>query len=107
MDCKEFEKLIPDFFDLKINFRTMKEFREHWENCPGCQDELEIQFLIRKGMQHLEEGDAFDLQWELGRHLEEADRKVRFHRRFIQVGVALEILAAIGLAVVILWIFQF
>ena len=47
--------------------------------CPGCKEELVIQFLVTEGMQRLEDGDAFDLQRELELRLAEAKRKVRFH----------------------------
>ena len=34
------------------------------QECPGCKEELVIQFLVTEGMQRLEDGDAFDLQRE-------------------------------------------
>ena len=30
------------------------------QECPGCKEELVIQFLVTEGMQRLEDGDAFD-----------------------------------------------
>ena len=46
------------------------------QECPGCKEELVIQFLVTEGMQRLEDGDAFDLQRELEIRLTEAKRKV-------------------------------
>lgn len=95
MDCKEFEKLIPVFLSRKMDFLTMERFVKHMEECPGCSEELEIQFLVVEGMLRLEEGDAFDLQKELESQLGEAGRKVKFHRTFLRLGVVLEILAVL------------
>ena len=104
MDCKEFERLIPDFLENKLDFLTIKQFQEHRENCPGCSEELEIQFLVAEGMQRLEEGDAFDLQGELKCHLDDADRKVRFHMNFLRLGALLESIAIVALVLGIIWI---
>lgn len=104
MDCKEFERLIPLFLKRKMDFRLLRRFGEHMENCPDCQEELVIQFLVTEGMQRLEEGDAFDLQSELDQQLEEARRRVKFHYRFLHLGEILEALLVILVAVAIVWV---
>lgn len=104
MNCKNFERLIPDFVEKKMDFRTLKSFCEHMEKCAECKEELVIQFLVTEGMQRLEEGDAFDLQNELQGRLEEAKQKMRFHRKLIWVGVVLEIIAALAIAGLVLWL---
>lgn len=104
MDCKEFEKLIPDFIEKKMDFLTLREFSAHIEECENCKEELEIQFLVNEGMQRLEEGNAFDLKRELDQRIAEARRKMNFHNGFLKVGMLLEILAVTGIAVTVLWI---
>lgn len=104
MDCKEFEKQIPDFINRKLDFLTLKSFRAHMEECDNCREELVIQFLVSEGIQRLEGGDAFDLQKELDLRLAEAERKVRFHDAFLRVGVGLEMAAALALAGVVVFI---
>lgn len=104
MDCKEFERLIPDFISDKLDYQSMKRFNSHMESCENCREELTIQFLVMEGMQRLEDDGAFDLQTELKQHLEEARKRVRLHDTFMRVGLVLEI-AAVGLLVgSILWI---
>ena len=61
MECKEFEKRIPDFIKKKLDYITLKSFAEHVESCSKCREELTIQFLIDEGLIRLEEGNAFDL----------------------------------------------
>ena len=86
-----------------MDFRTLKEFCEHMEQCEECKEELVIQFLVTEGMQRLEEGDAFDLQSELQGRLEEARLKMRRHKKWIKIGIVLGITAALVIAGLILW----
>lgn len=104
MDCKEFERLMPDFIHRELDYKTLKAFREHIQSCDECKEELTIQILVTEGMNRLEEGNAFDLQGELDKRLLEAQRKVKFHRGFIYIGIVLEILAMLAIAGIVLWI---
>ncbi len=104
MNCKEFEKNIPDFISGKLDFITMQEFGARMKECPSCKEELVIQFLVTEGMQRLEDGDAFDLQRELDVRLSEAKRKVKFHMAFMKTGAVLEVLTMIFLMGFLGWI---
>lgn len=104
MDCKEFEKRIPDFIARKLDYSTLKRFCEHMEKCGNCKEELVIQFLVTEGIQRLEDGRAFDLQSELEQRLAEARRRLRFNSRVLRVGIALEILAAVMAAGTVIWV---
>ena len=104
MDCKDFERLIPDFIGEKLDFLTLERIRAHMDHCENCKEELVIQFLVSEAMQRLEEGDAFDLQGELDHRLFEAKRKVRFHKVFLRVGLCLEILVALAVIGAAVWI---
>lgn len=103
MDCKEFEKLIPNFIDRKLDFLTLEQFNKHRRECEDCQEELVIRFLVTEGIQRLEEGNAFDLQKELDQYYADANRKIRFHRHFLRVGEVLEMIAVTAIVGVILW----
>ncbi len=104
MDCKEFEKLIPDFIENKMDFLTLSKFNKHRKECEECKEELVIRFLVTEGIQRLEEGDAFDLQRELDQQLEAAERRIQSHNRFLRFGEALEILAIFLIAWVVVWV---
>lgn len=103
MDCKEFEKLIPDFIEKKMDFITLNQFNKHRKECPECKEELTIRFLVTEGIQRLEEGDAFDLQKELNQQLEEAELKVKFHNRFLHAGEVLEIVGIVAILCAVIW----
>lgn len=106
MDCKEFERQIPDFISNKMDFMTLNQFKKHMQHCDSCKEELVIQFLVTEGMQRLEEGDSFDLQNELDERLEEAQRKMNFHNMFMYIGAVLEILVIIIIIFIIIWMVQ-
>ncbi len=104
MDCKEFEWLIPDFIEKKLDYLSLKRFSEHMEQCENCKEELTIQFLVTEGIQRLEDGGAFDLQKELNQRLGEARYRLKIHGRFIKLGYIMELIAVLMLAGIVLWI---
>ena len=104
MTCKEVEKTIPLFLEDDLDTDDLREFLEHIEQCKECEEELSIQFLVAEGMQHLEEGNAFDLQSELEQRLEETGRKVRVNSAFLYFGSAMELVAAGLLVWAFVWI---
>ncbi len=104
MDCKEFEKLIPDYIADRMDYKNLKRFNSHLEYCDECREELTIQFLVTEGIQRLEDGRAFDLQGELEQCMQNRKKKVQFHETFMRVGLVLEIAAVCLLVGSILWI---
>lgn len=104
MDCKEYEKKIPMFFNDEMNFTQLKEFAEHTSTCESCKEELTIQFLIDKGLERLEEGSAFDLNKEMQLRMEAAKGKIQFHERFLKMGFLGELLVVAAVAAIIVWI---
>lgn len=101
MDCKEFEKRIPDFIKRKMDYITLKEFADHIEKCSACKEELTIQFLIDEGLVRLEEGSAFDLNSELRIRMNEAEKKIRRNDFVIAVGILFEYIAMLAIAAII------
>lgn len=104
MECREFERLIPDYLAKKLDYPALKRFYEHMEECADCREELDIQFLVAEGMQRLEEGNAFDLQTELAQRLEETGKTIRRHSTFLYIGIGMEIVALGMLASIVVWI---
>lgn len=105
MNCKEFERSIPAFIHRKIEFPKLKEFSEHLQCCEDCKEELTIQFLVSEGMQHLEEGDSFDLQKELRNRMEEARYAMKRQKKLSGIGNAFEILGIVGILGALVWLF--
>ena len=106
MECKTFEKRIPDFLKKKLDYVTLKNFLDHMEQCPSCKEEVTIQFLMDEGLVRLEEGSAFDLKRELSLKLEEASRRIKRHDRMVRIGAFFEYLVMLGTAVFVIWIIR-
>lgn len=104
MNCKEYEKLIPDYIEHRMNFRQLKEFGEHTGSCQNCREELEIQFLVSTGMARLEDGDSFDLQKELNDKMAQVERELNAHERILRAGSVMEVLVALVFIGAVLWI---
>ncbi len=104
MTCRECEKQIPDFIGGKMDYPKMKRFTTHVDACDSCREELVIQFLVREGMAHLEEGDTFDLQRELRERMEEAHRKIRTYEGILRTGTVFEVLTMVGIVGLVVWI---
>ena len=99
MDCKETEKKIPSFLQEELCGSSLEEFMEHIENCPECEEELTIQLLVTEGLEHLEEGNNFNLQDELLMKLAGAEHRIRVHRALLYTLFCLE--AAVAAAIII------
>ncbi len=104
LECKDFERQIPDFIAQKMKYRTLKRFCDHALSCPDCREELTIQFLVTEGISHLEEGDAFDLNYELSRRMVDARKRLSRTERFINVGAFFELIAMVVILAFVFWI---
>lgn len=57
MECQEFRKSIPEFVNMGLRYDKMAECLSHVKNCPSCRDELEIYFIVERG---IKDNEAFD-----------------------------------------------
>lgn len=102
MDCKEFEKRIPDFIENRLEQKLLKRFIRHAESCAECREELTIQILVLEGMARLEDGAAFDLSGEVETRLETARRSIKIYDTLKCIEITMKIFTLAGLAVIIL-----
>ena len=102
IECKQMEKLIPQFLDDDLDNQDLADFLDHIDNCPECQEELTIQFLVRVGMQRLEDGNTFNLVKELDRELAEAKKKMHRRQTLVLISYVLEIAVAAMFALCLL-----
>ena len=106
MDCRECQRRIHDFIEQNMEYLTLKRFGHHIKSCPECLEELTIQFLVSEGMARLEEGDAFDLNFELNQRVLEAKRKIKRNDRFVKAGFVMELLIMVSVICFLFWIIQ-
>ena len=57
MECQEFRKSIPEFASMSLKYDQMARCLEHVEGCASCRDELEIYFIVERG---IKDNEAFD-----------------------------------------------
>lgn len=105
MDCKEFENMIPDFLDEKLNSRQAKEFFAHMDECENCKEELRIQYLITEGTLRLEEGDSFDLNKELDLKLEKTKKVLKSRKIANSIIYVLEAVALAAVVFILILVF--
>ena len=107
MECKKMEQLIKLYIDENIDLESLQTLLQHMDTCRSCRDELEIGFLVKEGLQSLEEGETFDLTKELQRKLEHS-RKVLAIIDKIRISIyILEMMAGIVLVVCTAILFSF
>ena len=103
MNCDAAQKLIPEFLDDDLDNQELADFIEHIESCPECKEELTIQFLVKVGMQRLEDGNTFNLKAELDMLLRDARKKLLGRRYLVLTSYILELLVlALAAATVVL-----
>lgn len=99
MTCKDIDKSIALFLDDDLDNQQLNDFLDHIETCPECKEELTIQFLVRTGMQRLEDGNTFNLKEELDNLLRDAEKRLKGRRRLVHFSFLLQ-LFVLALAVV-------
>lgn len=105
MDCKEFERKIPDFMDDSLEEKELNQFLAHMDSCEDCKEELSIQILVLEGVSRLEEGDAFDLQNEIEKRIEDARSKQRMHHFLVRFAVTMLFVGILAAAIFVLLYF--
>lgn len=106
MDCKEAEKMIPEYLSGELSGKQALNFIDHVEHCPECMEELSIQFLVKEGTARLEDGSSFDLNVELKNKIERSKTDIRRQRKvnlFIYFMEALAIVAVIFILILVIW----
>ncbi len=49
MNCREFQKIIPDIVKDELPDELLAEAIEHMDSCKDCAEELEIHYIVDKG----------------------------------------------------------
>ena len=106
MDCKNFERQIPAYFEDKLDGKELEVFIHHIMQCENCMEELTIQYLIAEGMQRIEDGSNIDIQKEISQKIVMTLKRVKIRKRLqiirgiIKFGI---ILTVVGYLLYLLW----
>lgn len=100
MNCKDFEKQMPDYQADMLSTKELTDFMNHLSECLACQEELAIHYLIHDGIMHLEDGKTFDLMKIMDAHQERSMTQLKRRRILNKIIYGLE--AFIVLAIIII-----
>lgn len=83
MKCECTLKKITNYIKRELSEKEEWEFIEHMENCSQCFEELELTFIMLKGLDMLDEGKmtSMDFVAELRKDMENRKRAIRSRRR--------------------------
>lgn len=101
MTCEMAEKQVPEFIRGEMDAGTARQFLEHIDRCPSCMEELSIQFLVTVGMERLEEGEAFNLNRELGARINQTRLHLRIRSRLQRSLYCFEALAVLTAVLIV------
>lgn len=97
MTCREAEKLIMPFIDMKLDEEELESFLIHVSTCPDCREELEIYYTVSLGLRQLDSGaGGYDIAGALEESLDDAWIKVRTARLRRVICYAVNTLCAAG-----------
>jgi len=102
--CKKIEQSIPLFLEGKLQKAQSAALLEHLKKCPGCREELEINYLLTEGIKRAENGENFNLRADLDELIAKAElRSVRFDRikRYLISSAVALVLIALAVGVMI------
>ncbi len=103
MECQEFRKSIPEFVDMSLRYDRMAQCLSHVKGCPSCRDELEIYFIVERG---IKDNAAFDGPFVLRNIVNEcfakAQHKINIGRRHRRIAEMLRIFIYIVLLVAVI-----
>lgn len=103
MTGKYDDKLIDLFLNDDLDNDELEGFLKFVDTSPEYKEELTIQFLVKVGMQRLEDGNTFNLKYELEQLLKDAKKRLKVRKNLVFFSYTLElIVVALVVATVIL-----
>ncbi|MCR5655663.1 MAG: zf-HC2 domain-containing protein [Lachnospiraceae bacterium] len=104
MNCKEIQRMIPNFIKQELKEESLAEFVAHIDACDECREELAIHYLTTEGIHRLENGASFSLDDELDDMLDQAERKLKIEMIAENICKCFELVAivAVGFSVALM-----
>lgn len=84
MECREFQKSISTYLTDKLCDSDLNDFLNHTERCEKCREELELEYIVKKGPEIIDTpGADYDITANFRENLEEGGRYIRFRKKFL------------------------
>ena len=75
-NCKEIQALIPRYLSGELTLHEARGFTKHLKKCKDCREEIEISYLLDKGIERVEKGESVDLHADLEEMLNGTDEAI-------------------------------
>ena len=89
--------MIPAFEADELDDEQLGAFLTHYRECATCREDLSIQLLVDRGLDHLETGKSFNLRKEVEQTVTESSRRLKARRKLEKIAYTLE-LVTVGIA---------
>lgn len=99
MTCKEFSSMIPAFMADTLDDNSLLNFLDHLDECKGCREELEIQYLVSKVFDQTDPDEEVNLSRDLPAFIDK-EQKLLHKRQWLSIIAAVCESAAIATFVV-------
>ncbi|MBP3217670.1 MAG: zf-HC2 domain-containing protein [Lachnospiraceae bacterium] len=108
MNCRNFRDMIPAFEADELNDEQLSAFLSHYKECATCREDLSIQLLVDRGLDHLATGQSFNLKKEVEQTVTESTKRLKSRRKLERTAYTLEMITVgialvAGAALLILW----
>ena len=74
--CQEIQSLIPGYLAEELTVHEAREFTGHLRKCRDCREEIEISYLLDKGIDRVENGESIDLHADIDKMLSDTEDAV-------------------------------
>lgn len=83
MKCLEAQGLIMKYVNDELSGPQLESFLEHIDICPDCREELEIYYILTKGMKQLDNDfvDTYNFHEAFEKHLEKSKKDMDISSR--------------------------
>ncbi len=105
--CKEIQSLIPAYLSESLTLRQAKDFTRHLKKCRDCREEIEISYLLDKGIERVENGETVDLHSDLEDMLTETENAIVHLKQFRTAVYLIESTAIFVLIACVLMLYLF
>ena len=107
MKCQDMERYITLFIDDRLTGTRLKEFVEHIENCSGCFDEMETNYLLKEALKRLEVEGSYDLHGDLMQKIRNTKKCLEVHETITMLRRVAMISAGIALLFELVFVYAF
>ena len=79
--------MVPAFLDDTLDNEDLHAFLDHLDECKGCREELEIQYLVNRVFDEKSAGEEINLSKDLPAYIDK-ERGILLKRRRLSVAAA-------------------